>query len=102
MTVIRKSAPPFRRLSGGSPVAAPPSARTPPVTEPDVDRGNESRAQAGTTRTGFTCAQCLTWFPQGTHHVCRRAAVAMQSADAKAPAPMTAEERHLLAEAGQG
>lgn len=101
MTVIRKSAPPFRRLSSASINAPVVREDAPPVAAPDTDQGNVSRANAGAARTGFTCAQCVTWFPQGTQHVCRRAAAAIQSADAKAAAPMTAEEQRLLAEAGQ-
>lgn len=104
MTVIRKPATPFRRLSGGNLVTVvSPAAMNPVVPEGNNDIENSSRASAGVEGkpvTGFTCAQCRSWYPQGTEHACARATAAMQKAEAAhKSAGMTAEETRLLQEA---
>jgi len=76
------------------------------ITAPDsTEVANRSRVIAGASagESGFTCARCLRWFPQGTHHACQRYTDVIRNDETKAPEStvMTTEEIQLLREAGQ-
>ncbi len=118
MAIVRRPGPAFKKMSSQNTTASLQMSR-PDLSEPDMtplpiggrptsgvdDIGNASRAAAGVEGrpvTGFTCARCLKWFPQGTQHACMRPVDVIRNDETPAPirGPMSADEIRLLQEAG--